>query len=285
MIVFWAVVLTCALLFIASWIDLMTGEIPDRITKTLFGGLLLFSAAAAFVNRDPFMFTTPFIVGACFFIVSAILFFLGQWGGGDVKITAGVGVLLGLVSRMGYVWPNMDLTPYYLAYWMNMAFISIPYVAVYTLVLGFMRPNVFKQFLKNIREHRTLFLIGFSFIPSLLSIILAIPNATGLYLMLPVFTVGTVYLKTCEREALMKEIPVSGLSEGDILAQDLVVGGKKLFSKRNIEGLTSEDVERIICLAGRGDISENITIRWGVKFAPILMFALLATIYLGSIFE
>src|SRR3989344_4694131 len=83
-------------LAIASYTDLKTREVPDWINYGLIGiGLslsLLFSAI--YWN---FKYFINSVVGlSVFFIIAYIMFYTGQWGGGDSKILMGLGALLGI---------------------------------------------------------------------------------------------------------------------------------------------------------------------------------------------
>jgi len=68
-------------------------------------------------------------------------------------------------------------------------------------------------------------------------------------------------------------------------AEDIVVDGEVLIRKTDIEGMTPEDIKRIQEFARQGKIPEKIVIKRGIKFAPVLLFALLSTLYVGDFVE
>jgi hypothetical protein len=280
-----ATFLTFLFLAIASLIDLKTGEIPEKISHGLFLSLIFLSLIPVVYLKNIMYILTPLTLSIIFFIISAVLFYLGQWGGGDVKLMASIGWILGLLSISNYQWPNMSLMPYSIAYWINMAFLSLPYVVIYTVALGLIQPAVFKRFASQFKDPKIIFITTFSFTPFIAAHFYGILILKLIYTLIPVFTLATIYLKTCESVALMREIRISDLKVADIVADDIIVDGEKIASKRNIEGVTEEQVKKIIELSAQGKIPEKIKIKWGVKFAPILLAALLATIYVGNFME
>src|SRR3989338_2337555 len=83
-------------LLVGSITDLRTREVPDWINYGLImAGLwlnLLFSA----VYSDPSYIINSIIGLAIFFGIAYIMFYAGQWGGGDSKMLMGLGAMIGL---------------------------------------------------------------------------------------------------------------------------------------------------------------------------------------------
>jgi len=94
-----------------------------------------------------------------------------------------------------------------------------------------------------------------------------------------------IFLKAVELNALREPVEVSRLREADVPAEDIVVDGEVLIRKTDIEGMTPEDIKRIQEFARQGKIPEKIVIKRGIKFAPVLLFALLSTLYVGDFVE
>lgn len=280
-----AIGITLLLLFIASLIDLKTSEIPEPVSMGLIGILALISLFNTASTGNPMMLIIPLAVGAVYFIFSAALFYMGQWGGGDVKLTAGIGLLVGILSSMGYEWPNTRILPYYSSYWINMMILSVPYVLAYTLFLAALKPQVITRFIKSMAEPIRILLFSLSFTPYFLALALDMAALKTIYMLIPFLVLLTYYLKTVEEVALTKQIHVDQLRLWDIVSEDVVVDGEKIASKRNIEGVDEKQLQKIQKLAGEGMIPEWISIKWGVKFAPILLLALAASLYIGNLLE
>jgi len=274
---------TLLFLLFASWFDLRTGEIPDEVTLGLSVVMLLVSGVYSILSYNFSFVLSAFTVGLLYFILGYGLHYLGEWGGGDVKLIAGVGCCLGFLNVLDYL--NEGMMPYYVDYLINIALVSSPYVLVYTLVLGLMKPSVFSRFRKTLSSKIVLFIVLFSFIPSVSAYLLDLGSLILLYLMIPLLVVLSVYLKTVEKEALQKTVGLDELQVEDVVAKDLVVDGEKIASSRDISGLSGEDIERIRGLCDEGKIPSELRIKWGVRFAPIFLFAFLLSVTVGNALE
>ena len=280
--------LAFVILTVASLIDLKTGEVPDEASIGLATIILLITLFLSIKKGEFSLLFNVVALGVVFFGVGYVLFRLGQWGGGDVKLVGGIGCLLSLLDNLNYPWPHSIFFTFPLTYWVNMAAIAFPYVILYGIVLAFLNPELLSLYFHYINSPRSLLLLLFSFIPALLSIFLPVPpppNLTFIFLLLPIFTLASFYLRVVEEKALQKTIPVEELKIGDIVANDVVVDGKLIASKRYLEGVTSSQVEEIKRLAKENKIPSTITIKWGVKFAPVLFISLLLTLYVGNVLE
>ena len=74
-------------LIIASYTDITTREVPDWINY----GLIIFGLGARLIY-SLVTFEWSYILNGllgfgCFLVVSLIMFYMGQWGGGDSKKT------------------------------------------------------------------------------------------------------------------------------------------------------------------------------------------------------
>ncbi|MFH1402963.1 MAG: prepilin peptidase [Candidatus Altiarchaeota archaeon] len=275
---------TLLFLILDSIIDLKTGEIPEKLTHGLTGIIILLAVGHGIIENSISMVKSTILVGASYFIAGYVLYRLGQWGGGDVKMMAGIGCALGYLDSMGYAWPNSIITGYYLTYFINMSIFAIPYAVTYSLILGFMNPSVFREFLSGVREFKVVILLAVSFAPALLSTYFGESLLALVYLMLPFFMLATIYLKVVEKKLLCKTVRVEELRVGDIPAEDIQCEGERIASKM-IEGITGEELERITRLAWEGRIPDEVKIRWGIKFAPILLASYVMTLWQGSLLE
>jgi len=276
-------------LFIASIADLRTGEIPDTISGGMAALLALIGVAAALFGTGTQPLILAVVWGIIYFIVAYILFQLGQWGGGDVKLFAGIGASLGILTGLGYPlaeshFVNREI-PTLAVYFINMAFVSTPYVVLYTFALGIVHPRAFVKFGARMRQTRPLLTVLASMAPLALAMHFDLAAFAVIYSLVPLFTVASLYMKTVEDEILTKTIKVTELSDWDILSKDLVVDGELVATKRNIEGVTPEQVKHILELSKAGKIPTDIDIRWGVKFVPVLFLAFPATVWWGNLLE
>jgi hypothetical protein len=281
-LVFW---LTTAFLAAASYFDLKTGEIPEKISRSLIVLMLAMAAAETFFSLQASYLIYSAVIGIGFFLVGYLMFYLGEWGGGDVKILAGIGCSLGLLGAAGYFIRLQGIFPYYLDYFINFALAATPYIIAYTFALGLLKPAVFRGFSMNLANKKAIMLLIISFLPAVSSIILGMHQLTLIYLLVPLLVILTFYLKAVEDIALQKTIPLKELQEEDILASDLVVEGKRIAGRRDAGGLSKNQLTEIMAAASQGKIPDSIAIRWGIRFIPVFFLAYLLTYFVGGALE
>jgi len=288
---FFSAVLLVVYIFLglSSIVDLKDGEVPE--TLSLGPALITVAAALAtsFISQQLQPIASTILWAAIGFGVGYLLFALGQWGGADVKVLAGVGAFLGYAESVGYYFPNPTFLDFHIppfaTYFIDMAFAATPYVILYTLFLGVMKPSTFQVFLGRLNEPRYLVFFALGTAPFLASFALGFSTLSYVYLLLPAMILLSIYLKSVEEHVLTKSVPVSELADWDILAHNVVVDSKLIATRNNIEGVTPEQVEEIKKLAKQGAIPKDIEIRWGVKFVPILFIGLHLTLYVGNVLD
>jgi len=271
------------MLLSASYFDLRTGEIPEMVSRGFIFSILLMASAQSILNFNPSYVINSMVMGTAYFLFGYLMFYLGEWGGGDVKLLAGIGLSLGLLGAENYFLD--EIFPYYISYFINMAIVSSPYVILYSLILGLLKPEVFQKFFENLKRKITVVGVVMSFLPAIVAGSLGMGNAAFLYLLLPILLILSIYLRIIEGIALQKTINVNKLKEGDMVASDVVLDNKVIARRRDMDGLNNKQISEIQKLASEGKIPEEIRIRWGIKFAPILLFAFIFTVYLGNLLE
>lgn len=277
------IVMASLVLLIASYFDIRTGEIPDKIGFGLISIPLLTSMAYSFFRNDYSFFIASISLGIAYFIVGYIPFRLGQWGGGDLKLLSGIGCTLGFLIIAGYF--KETVIPSCLFYFVNMGMVAFPYALLYAFILSFKPGGVFHEFRNYFRKTNYIVLVIFSFIPSILALLLKPKILIAIYLLPPLFIFASFYLRAFEKIALRQTIHAVELHEGDVVAEDLISEGKIIASKRCIEGLTQNQIERIQKLSSEERIPDRITIKKGIKFVPILFIAFLFTVLAGNMMD
>ena len=272
-----------AFLVLGSIEDLKTGEIPEKISYGYVACALTVSALNSLFSGDAYFFLYSLLIGVGFFAVGYAFFYFGQWGGGDVKLAAGIGCTLGYLSHAGFF--HDGLFPYYATYYINMICVALPYATVYGLFLGAKSPETWKEFGRYLRDKRTAIIFILSFAPSLIALNLNLYSLALFYTVLPLMVLIALYLKAVEIKALREEIDVAKLRTGDVPAEDLIVEGKILIRKNDIEGISQEDISKVQKLAEEGKILQKIVIKKGIKFAPVLLLALISVLYVGNFIE
>ncbi len=276
------ILMTFMILLIAGYFDLKTGEIPDEVSFGLVFLSLVISGGYSVLKGDYSFLLTSVSFGIVYFFLGYVPFRLGQWGGGDLKLLSGIGCVVGFLGGIGYL--GDGIIPYYLFYFVNMGIIAFPYAIVYAFVFSFrIREVIFQELRDYLNKKRYTLLFIISFIPSSLAFLLKLKILGLVYLTLPLFVLASLYLKAFEKAALRETVNTDKLQEGDVLAENLVYDGRIIASKRDMEGLTTEQLKEIQKLSAEKKIPERVTIKTGIKFAPILFIAFLLTVFVGDI--
>ncbi|MFC1800905.1 prepilin peptidase [Nanoarchaeota archaeon] len=262
-----------------SYSDLKTREVPDWLSYgMIFTGLglrLVFSLK----EFNWSIFFEGLIGFLVFVVIAYMMYYMGQWGGGDSKLLMGLGALIGLKLQFNPL-PNLGL------FFLNLLIIGAVYGLIWLVMLAVLNKSKFldelkkqNQGLKNIKLG-LLFLgiaavVGSFLVPGLLK---------GLFLAIGIMPLGTMYawmgIKSVENFAFYKQVNPKQLTEGDWIAEDVVVGGKKICGPRDL-GIDQEHIAQLIKLHSQGKV-KKIKIKEGIPFVPSFLVAFLLTIIVGN---
>ncbi len=90
------IALSFLVLITGSYTDLKTREVPDWVNYGLIFAALGIRAIFSAVDSDWSYLAEGLFGFSVFFSLAALLFFTGQWGGGDSKLLMGLGAAMGL---------------------------------------------------------------------------------------------------------------------------------------------------------------------------------------------
>ncbi len=266
---------------ISGYIDLKTTEIPDEIPLAMvIIGLLIRFGFSLFTGDWRFLFF-PALIGAGFFLFGIIMYFTGQWGGGDAKVLGAVGILIGTLPE-GIV--SYSIFPFFLNIFFNVFLVGAAYIIVYALLISVRNKKIKKYFLKSLKAGKIEFLVFVSAILIILGLnVFIFWSNFGIVFLWP--SIGAFFgcmglyflwkfLKTVEKVGFYKKIKTEKLREGDMIGEDV----KELdLNKRIIRGLTKEEVDKI------RKIKDKIWVREGVRFAPVFFITIVVTILFGNL--
>ncbi len=90
---------------LAGIIDLKTTEIPDKIPYVMMGIGIVGNLVKSYLVWSYTPIALSFLVGLLFLGFGFLLYYTGQWGGGDAKILSAVGFLLPQFSSVKTFFP------------------------------------------------------------------------------------------------------------------------------------------------------------------------------------
>ena len=269
-------------LLIGSYTDMKTREVPDWVNFGLigagFGINLLFSIIFWKIN-----FILAIVMGfAVFFVIAWVMFYTGQWGGGDSKILMGLGAIIGLdiLSRQFFLF----------GFLVNALLIGALYGILWSIFMIFKNKRGFiEDFKKSLKNKKLVFpkrIIFASFIILVLVAVLIpdkIIKITFLYL--AVVSVLTFYLwvaiKSVEKVCMLKYVKPQQLTEGDWIAKDVKVNGKYITGPKDL-GIEKKKIKKLIEFYKRGKV-RKILIKEGIHFVPSFFVAFVVSLVYGNL--
>lgn len=250
--------------FAAGLYDLKTTNVPDKLCIfMIIIGLILHILTGIFTG-DFSYFTNSLLFSGLFLGFGLLMYYFGQWGGGDGELLVSIGVLL----------PNLYLVktyfPFAISFFINSFFIGAFWSIIFSIYFLYKNKNsgLSKKFLNSFKDPLT---FSFTFIPLLISLITLGFNLliSLLLLLLSVLFVFYRFSKIIE-QSFYKKIPVNKLKVDDMLGEN--IPELRLY-KRYIRGLTKEQIKKIKKTRKYVVIREGI--RYGIVFPLALLFTLL----------
>lgn len=258
-------------IYAAIW-DIRTTEIPDEIPHAMIIFALLYYGIQSVIEINPWIFLDSLIAGGAIFILGFIMYYAGQWGGGDAKILAAIIFLLPVSNTV---------LPFPVTYLLNVFIVGAGYMILYSFVLALKNRKIFSAFFVDVRKNKAVFALGsvslfvaFSIINYSVLFLLAYPiNYLSIFQnsLIPVVAAIVLYsiwrfAKAVEEVGFKRKIPLSKLRIGDVLLDS------KIW-----EGLTEKQLKRI-----KKSGKRFVWIKEGVRFAPTFPLALAFTLIYGD---
>ena len=262
------------LLIIGTFTDIRVREVPDWINYSgIFAGLgirliySLYSFDWSFILEG----LLGFIV---FFAIGVVMFYSGQWGGGDSKLLMALGALLGL---------QLNLSNFTIGFIINLMIVGGIYGFIWTSVLALKNRNRFlKEFKKRLSGrgmHRFIFLgfaIVFFIAAFLISDVIIRFVLFFIALFLPLMNYLILFVKSVEKSCMLKRVRPNELTEGDWIAKDVFVKKRRICGPKDL-GIEKHQIRQLIKLKVK-----SVIIKVGIPFVPSFLMAFLLTLWIGN---
>ncbi len=264
-------------LCIALITDIKTREVPNWITYSLiFIGLGLRTLYSVIYSN--FMLLLYGLAGfAAFFLLAYLLFYTGQWGGGDSKLLMGLGALIGL---------EFSKNAFLLSFFINILLVGAVYAILYSIVLAFSHPRKLAKKLKKILKKKYVIFAKRSMLLLVLILVAASfffePTLRLGFVLLALITFIMFYIwlfvKAVETSCMFKLLPVSKLTEGDWIVKDIIVKGKRITGPKDL-GISNKQIKQLIKLKVK-----KVLVKQGAPFVPSFLVAFILTLIYGNLF-
>jgi len=274
-----SIAIILGLLIAATITDLRWREVPDWLSFAGIGAGIGIGAIKSLSLGDPSPFLHGMIGLGVGFALALLMFYSGQWGGGDSKMIMAIGALLGI---------NFTLTDTFLAFVSNLILVGGAYGLIWTLGVGIQhRTKVIRRVRKQFSSRGILLpqagLIGIGLLGLASAVFMTQDPAIrfagiGLSLLFPTMFFATILLKTIEHCCFIRSCPVDDLTEGDWIVKEIHVKGKRICGPKDL-GITREQIQHLRKLGVR-----SVQIKEGMPFLPAFLLAFLLTIAIGNVF-
>jgi len=275
-------IIAIIILSIGSYTDIKTREVPDWLNFSLIalGFSLSILASLIFNTWDYIIYAVAGFL-LCL-IISLLMFYTGQWGGGDSKMIMGLGALIGLnIFNVEYV--NFSL----ISFLINILFIGAFYGLLWSIILSIKNRKLFiKETKKIISNHH--FLNYFLIILFLLNFILIFYVKNMMLKIIPFFILMFIlliymyyYIKIVEKVCMIKYVLPSQLTEGDWIAKDIKVNNKIIASPKDL-GISIKQINKLKRLYKKNKV-KKILIKEGIPFVPSFLIAFIITLLFGNL--
>ncbi|MFH1132971.1 MAG: prepilin peptidase [Nanoarchaeota archaeon] len=263
-------------LLIASVHDLRTREVPDWLSYAFFAAAAGVRLIAALVWHD-----TSYLVEGAFGLVlaaaiAALMYYAGQWGGGDSKLILGVGLLFGL---------RLSWDTALVSYLVNFLLCGAAYGLVWSGALAIKHRKEFSKEMalrtkKPAIKYGRWALAGLALVLGIISVVSwsewLIPG--GLLVAITFFGLEAwLFIKAIEKACMIKWYPTARLTEGDWIVKDVIVRKQKVCGPKDL-GITKEQIALLKKLKVK-----RVLVKEGIPFVPSFLLAYLATLLFGNL--
>lgn len=273
------IVLFVALIF-GTITDIKKREVNDWLNYSLLVAGLGIRLIYSIVNNDYWFFLYGLIGLAASFAISWIMFYTGQWGGGDSKLLIGMGAIIG-IDFVGF--------PKLITFIVNMFIFGAIYGLLYSFYLGLRRYGEFKKELfKTYKKHgkaKYVFFGGFLTV-GFIGIFMA-----NIYLKYFMLTFSVIFLltyfvwiavKAVEKVSMYVLVDPKDLVEGDWIAKEVYVGKELVCGPKDL-GIEKDQIEKLKKAYAKKQIGK-IEVREGMPFVPSFLIGYFVTTIWGAWF-
>ncbi|MAG15865.1 hypothetical protein CMO88_02285 [Candidatus Woesearchaeota archaeon] len=280
------IVIALAVLAAGSYTDIKKREVPDWLNY----GLMVFGLGTNLLLSIVFWTWTYIaysITGMlAFFAIAYVMFYTGQWGGGDSKMLIGLGAVFGL--PLSLTSPYLNSNSFLISFWFNLLLAGVIYAFLWSIIIAVRNRKKFVKeakirLNKNVKTRRTLLLIAtMIFLASLvvddyLTKLLLATFASLSILMIYM----SVFSKSVEKVGMLKLVKPEVLTEGDWIAKN-ISSGKKIIAGPKDLGISKKQIKQLNKLYSQKKI-KKVLIKVGIPFVPSFLVAFIVTIFYGNI--
>jgi Flp pilus assembly protein protease CpaA len=261
-------------LVMGSITDIRMREVPDWLN---FAGIIAglgIRGLWSITTNDWSVLGWGVLGFAALFVIAVLMYYTGQWGGGDSKLLMALGALLGLEFSLGS--PVVVFIIWAL-------FVGAAYGLVWSMVLAARDWAGFVSRFRSVSRS-----VRWAHLPVLgvlvFGIAFAIASDDELFrilvliiaLAVPALFYAAIGVKAVEQCCMYKTLRPDQLTEGDWIAKPVVVKGRMIVGPKDL-GITKEKIKELKRLNVK-----NVLVKEGIPFVPSFLIAFVLTVFVGN---
>ena len=262
------------ILVIGTYTDIKKREVPDWVN---FSGIVAGIGLRTLwsLNTQDWSILGWGLLGfGAFFSLAILMYYTGQWGGGDSKLLMAIGALVGLEF-------SLDSMAVVFVIWALLA--GAAYGLVWSIFLAIKTWSSFTKcysvLAKNFRWAHVpvwavfVFGVGFAIASDdeLFRILMLV-----IALVIPVLFYTALGVKAVELCCMHKRVKPSKLTEGDWIAKPVFVNRKYIAGPKDL-GISKEKINLLKRLKVK-----DVIVKEGIPFVPSFLIAFLLSLWLGN---
>ncbi len=288
-------------LIAATFTDIKTREVPDWLSYGLIAIGLGLNLLFSLIYKNYWFFINSLAGFGLFLMLALLMFYAGQWGGGDSKVLMGLGALIGfdfrftefpfLIVDKAYSFTQLErIYPNFLvSFLINMLLIGSVYGLMWSFFLAFRN---FRSFSKEFRMIQRsikmiklrMYIIVFVFLMFVLALLskgILGSIFLGFLAMGLVLFYLWIFVKAVEKTCMIKKIEPDKLTEGDWIVKDISYRGKKICGPKDL-GIEKKQIRELVKLYKQKKI-KKVLIKEGIPFVPSFLVAYIISLFFGNL--
>lgn len=271
------------ILLLGSYTDMRTREVPDWLNFSLIAIGFALNALISIIFWEYTSIVSSIIGFGIIFVIGWMMFYSGQWGGGDSKLLMGLGALLGINIFQKQI-------PFLAHFLVNLIVVGALYGIIWMFYLIFKHWKKFRiEFKKlankrNVKITRIVVLVAFVLL-LLLSFFISTVLLRSTFLYIALISGLSFYLwllvKTVEKACMIKPMTPDKLTEGDWIAKEVKLGKKYIAGPKDL-GIEKKQIRLLKKLYNQKKI-KTVLVKEGIPFVPSFLFAYLTTLFFGNL--
>ena len=270
-------------LLYGSITDLKTREVPDWINYGLIiSGVALNGIFSAILSDWSYIIQSA-IGLAIFFCIGWLMFYAGQWGGGDSKMLMGLGAMIGLNIKF-------DEPQFLAGFLINAMLVGAIYGLLWSMIIAAKNWKKFRINLSKVSKEKKIVVVKKIILTIVIiaafSVLFVNDYMTktallGMALIIAISFYLWISIRAVEKISMLKYVEPMKLTEGDWIVKDIVYNGKKIVGPKDL-GIEKNQIKILIGLYKKGKI-RKVLIKEGIPFVPSFFLAFIVTLIFGNL--